>query len=46
MDEFDSIERGLDTPEGREDAIDNHQIHASEEGFLAGYNDWPEEAED
>ncbi|MCD4759308.1 hypothetical protein K8R33_00285 [archaeon] len=46
MEEFDPIERGLDTPEGREYAIDNQEISGGEEGFLAGYNETPEEAED
>ena len=42
-DEFDEIEQGLDTPEGRENAIENHEIDPGEEGFLEGYNDWSEE---
>ena len=46
MDEFDSIERGFDTPEGREDGIDSEHLNGGEEGFLMGFEDTLEETED
>ena len=46
MEEFDPIKDGLDTPEGREHAVDNQSISGGEEGFLAGYDELPEETED
>ncbi len=46
MEEFDPIEKGVDTPEGREYAVDNDLIDGGQEGFLAGYDDMPEEAEE
>lgn len=45
MDEFDSIERGFDTPEGREDGINSEHLSGGEEGFLMGFEEEPEESE-
>lgn len=37
MDELDPIERGEDTPEGREHLVDSEGMGADEAGFTMGY---------